>query len=229
MNGATSIVEVVYEDMEGGRLPDEISYTSANLRYKGWKHPVTDMNMRDASDPSLRPGYECTQVNRDLPRPRGDFNWQRGLTHCWVVPRGHFVISNREGVRRYLEHRQNNSELQPRSLLPGERCTHVQPVRDYCIDSGRFDRCQSLNWRKVPNPHSEVDPRGDPEVYYWGCGYLKSLTVVVEEDATSDEVTSSDGSESEGAESDAAATDSEEDETPIKVKVIFTSTDIRYR
>ena len=229
MNGATSIVEVVYEDMEGGRLPDEISYTSANLRYKGWKHPVTDMNMRDANDPSLRPGYECTQVNRDLPRPRGDFNWQWGLTHCWVVPRGHFVISNREGVRRYLEHRQNNSELQPRSLLPGERCTHVQPVRDHCIDSGRFDRCQSLNWRKVPNPHSEVDPRGDPEVYYWGCGYLKSLTVVVEEDATSDEVTSSDGSESGGAESDAAATDSEEDEAPIKVKAIFTTTDIRYR
>ena len=97
----------------------------------------------------------------------------------------------------------------------------------YCIDNGRFDRCQSLNWRKVPNPHSEVDPRGDPEVYYWCCGYLKSLTVVVEKDATSDEVTSSDGSESEGAESDAAATDSEEDETPIKVKVTFA--DIRFR
>ena len=229
MNGASSLVEVVYEDMEGGRHPDGISYTSANYRYMGWKHPVTDMIMRNADDPSLRPGYECTQLDRNLPMPRGDFNWQRGLTHCWVVPRGHFVLSNREGVRRYLEHRQNSSELQPRTLLPGERCTHVQPVRDYCIDNGRFDRCQTLNWRKVPNPHSAVDPRDDPEVYYWGCGFLESLTVVVEEDATSDEVTSTDSSESEGAESDAAATDSEEDETPIKVKVIFAATDIRFR
>ena len=128
-----------------------------------------------------------------------------------------------------MEHWQLDSELQPRSLLPGERCTHVQPVLDHCIDSGRFDRCQTLTWRKVPNPHSAVDPRGDPEVYYWGFGFLSSLTVVVEEDATSDDETSSDDSESEVAESDATATGSEEDEAPIKVKAIFTTTDIRYR
>ena len=103
-------------------------------------------------------------------------------------------------------------------------------VRDYIIDNGRFDRCQTLNWKKVPNPHSAVDPRDTPEVYYWGCGFLESLTIVVEEDATSDEVTSTDGSEPEVAESDTAATDSEEEETPIKVKkVLFAATDIRFR
>ena len=85
-----------------------------------------------------------------------------------------------------MEHGQLNSELQPRSLLPGERCTHVQPILDHCIDSGRFDHCQTLTWRKLPNPHSAVDPRADAEVYYWGFGFLSSLTVVVEEDATTD-------------------------------------------
>ena len=51
--------------------------------------------------------------------------------------------------------------------------------------------------RKDPNPHSVVDRRGDPEVYYWGFGFLASLTVVVEEDVTSDKETSSDESESD--------------------------------
>ena len=235
MYGATSDpdpsirAEVVYEDMEGRRVPDGISYTSANLRYTGWKHPVTDMVNRDVNDPKLRPNYENVRVNRAEPRPSGDFNWQLGLTYCWVVPRGHFVISNREGKRRYMAHRQLNSELQPRTLRSGERCTHVQPVRDHCIDSGRFDRCQSLTMRKDPNPHSVVDPRGPTEVYYWGFGFLASLTVVVEEDVTSDEETSSDESESDRTESDATATGSEEDEAPIQVKAIFTSTDIRFR
>ena len=71
---ATSLVEVVYEDMEGRRVSDEISYTSANLRYTGWQHPVTDMVNRDANDPRLRPSYEGIIVNRDVPRPGGDFN-----------------------------------------------------------------------------------------------------------------------------------------------------------
>ena len=63
MYGATSMVEVVYEDMEGRRVSDEISYTSANLRYTGWKHPVTDMVNCDANDPRLRPNYESVIVN----------------------------------------------------------------------------------------------------------------------------------------------------------------------
>ena len=83
--------------------------------------------------------------------------------------------------------------------------------------------------RKDPNPHSVVDPRGPTEVYYWGFGFLASLTVVVEEDVTSDDETSSDESESEGTDSDATATGSEEDEAPIVVKAIFTCTDIRFR
>ena len=190
---------------------------------------MTDMNMRDADDITHRPGYESVVLDRTLPKPWGDYNWQRGLTHCWVIPRGHFVITNPVGERRYMQHRQLESELQPRTLLPGERCTHVQPVLDHCIDHGRFDRGQTLTWRKVPNPHSAVDPRADAEVYYWGLGFLASLTVVVEEDATTDDETSSDDSESQVADSDATATGSEEDEAPIKVKAIFTTTDIRYR
>ena len=69
--------------------------------------------------------------------------------------------------------------------------------------------------------------RGPSEVYYWGLGYLASLTEVVEEDVTSDDDTSSDESDSEEAESDATTTG--DDEAPIAVKAIFTCTDIRYR
>ena len=129
MSGATSDpapsirAEVVYEDMEGRRVPDGISYTSANLRYAGWKHPVTDLVNRDVHDPKLRPNYENVQVDRTEPRPSGDKNWQLGLTYCWVVPRGHFVISNSDGLSRYMAHRQLNSELQPRILHSWEGCS----------------------------------------------------------------------------------------------------------
>ena len=66
MYGATSMVEVVYEDMEGRRVPDRIPYTSANLRYAGWKHPVTDLVNRDVHDPKSRPGYENPGLNLGL-------------------------------------------------------------------------------------------------------------------------------------------------------------------
>ena len=72
-----------------------------------------------------------------------------------------------------------------------------------------------------------MDPRGPSEVYYWGLGYLASLTEVVEEDVTTEDDTSSDESNSEGAETEAATTS--DDEEPIAVKGIFTCTDIRYR
>ena len=234
MSGATSDpapstrAEVVWEDMEGRRVPDGILYTSANLRYPGWKHPVTDLVNRDVLDPQSRPGYEHVLVDRTELRPRGDENWQPGLTYCWVVPRGHWVISNDDGLGRYMAHRQLDSELQPRILHSWERCTHIQPVRDPCIDSGRFDHCPSLTMREDSNPHSVVDPRGPTEVYYWGFGFLSSLTVVVEEDVTSDDETSSDESEAEETDSDVTAT-GEENEAPIAVKAIFTCTDIRYR
>ena len=223
-------MEVVFEDIVGGRHPDGISYSSATYRFTGWQHPVTDMNMRNADDITHRPGYESVVVDRTLPKPWGNYNWQRGLTLPWVIPTGHFCLTTKEGIRRYLAHRPDSSEIQPRTLLPGERCTHVQPVLDYIIDNGRFDRCQTLNWKKVPNPYSVEDPRDTPEIFYWGCGYLASLTIIVEEDATSDEATSTDGSETEVADSDTAATDSEEDESPITVKkVLFGATDIRFR
>ena len=118
-----------------------------------------------------------------------------------------------------------DSELQPRVLHSWERCTHINPVRDPIMDSGRFDHCPSLTMRENSNV---VDPRGPTEVYYWGFGYLSSLTVVVEEDVTSDDETSSDESESEETDSDVTAT-SEDDEAPIAVKAIFTCTNIRYR
>ena len=211
--------------MEAERVPDGILYTSANLRYPGWKHPVTDLINRDVSNPQLRPSYEHIQVDRTALRPRGDENWQQGLTYCWVVPRGHWVISNEDGLGRYLAHRQLDSELQPRILHSWDRCTHINPVRNPIMDSGRFDHCPSLIMRENS---SVVDPRGPSEVYYWGFGYLSSLTVVVEEDVTSDDETSSDESESEETDSDVTAT-SEDDEAPIAVKAIFTCTDIRYR
>ena len=210
--------------MEGERVPDGILYTSANLRYPGWKHPVTDMINRDVG-PQSRPDYEDILVDRTVLRPRGDENWQKGLTFCWVVPRGHWVISNEDGLGNYLAHRQVDSELQPRVLHSWERCTHINPVRDPIMDSGRFDHCPSLSMRENSNV---VDPRGPSEVYYWGFGYLSSLTVVVEEDVTSDDETSSDESESEETDSDVTAT-GEDDEAPIAVKAIFTCTDIRYR
>ena len=72
-----------------------------------------------------------------------------------------------------------------------------------------------------------MDPREPSEVYYWGLGYLASLTEVVEEEVTTEDDSSSDESNSEGAKSDAAATSDEEE--AIAVKAIFTCTDIRYR
>ena len=209
--------------MEAERVPDGILYYSANLRYPGWKHPVTDMQNRDVG-PESRPDYQDITVDRTVLRPRGDENWQKGLTFCWVIPRGHWVISSEDGLGNYLALRQVDSELQPRVLRSWERCTHINPVRDPIMDRGRFDNCPSLNMREHSNV---VDPRGPSEVYYWGLGYLSSLTEVVEEDVTSDDDTSSDESDSEEAESDATTTG--DDEAPIAVKAIFTCTDIRYR
>ena len=211
--------------MDAERVPDGILYSSANLRYPGWKHPVTDMENRDVG-PESRPDYSHVPVDRTVLRPRGDENWQRGLTLCWVIPRGHWVISSECGLSNYMALRQVDSELQPRVLRSGERCTHINPQRDPMLDRGRFDTCPSL--RVNLREHSDVvDPRGPSEVYYWGLGYLASLTEVVEEDVTSDDDTSSDESDSEEAESDATTTG--DDEAPIAVKAIFTCTDIRYR
>ena len=67
----------------------------------------------------------------------------------------------------------------------------------------------------------------DTKVYYWGLGYLSSLTEVVEEDVTTEDDTSSDKSNSEGAESDTATTG--DDEGTVAVKPVFSCTDIRYR
>ena len=204
------------------RVPDGILYTSANLRYRGFKHPVTDMVLRDVG-PISRPDYRHINPDRTVLKPRGDYNWQRGLTFCWVIPRGHWVATSKSGLGNWLACRQEEQELQPRVLSASQRCTHICPQLDPMLDRGRFDPCLTLG----VNLSEHSDPRGPTEVHYWGLGYLSNLTEVVEEDVTTEDDTSSDESNSEGAESDTATTG--DDEEKIAVKAVFTCTDIRYR
>ena len=204
------------------RVPDGILYTSANLRYRGWKHPVTDMVHRDVG-PVSRPDYTHLNPDRTVPKPRGDYNWQRGLTLCWVIPRGHWVATTASGLGNWLASRQVKKELQPRVLKATERCTHQCPQLDPMLDRGRFGTCLTLS----VNLSEHSDPRGPTEVHYWGLGYLSNLTEVVEEDVTTEDDTSSDESNSGGAETDTSATGDEEEK--VVVKPVFTCTDIRYR
>ena len=61
------------------RYPDGINYSCAAIRYPGWSIPVTNMTERDP-DIFPRQGYEGLRVDRRVPRPVGDQNFQPGLT-----------------------------------------------------------------------------------------------------------------------------------------------------
>ena len=191
------------------RVPDGILYTSAHMRYRGWSLPVTHMSLKDC-DSIPQPGYEHLKLNRSIPRPLGNLNWQRGLTFEWVIPRGHWVASYGSGIANWLSSRQTDQELQPKVLAPNQRCTHEFPQVDTHVDGGRFDLCRSVSVNLVEH----LDPREPLEVHYWGLGYLSSLTEVDESDSVvTDTETASSG----------------EDEDTVVVKLIFTCTDIRYR
>ena len=162
-------------------------------------------------------------MDRAIPRPVGNLNWQRGLTYEWLIPTGHWVASYGSGVANWLRCRHTSLEVQPRVLASNQRCTHECPQVDTHVDRGRFDPWQNVS----VNLTEHSDPREPIEVHYWGLGYLSSLTEVVEEDVTTEDETSSDESDSMVTEPE--TTSSGEDEDKVVVKPIFTCTDIRYR
>ena len=69
-------------------MPDGISYTRACLRYQGHKVTIACMSRRNPDSPHQ--GYKWLQVNRELARPLGDEDFQRGLMLEWIIPRGHW-------------------------------------------------------------------------------------------------------------------------------------------
>ena len=102
------------------RSPDGINYTCAAIRYPGSRIPVTHMSERD-SDIFPRQGYVGLWVDRRVPRPVGDENFQRGLTFKWLLPTGHWVAVSDGGLDNWLRCSFSTDEVQPRVLGSNQR------------------------------------------------------------------------------------------------------------